>query len=352
MSPIGRFRVRGVPCFNDPMKRCAVIAALLGLALSCAASARAETIKLGLLKTTSAGPVYLAIEKGFFAAEGFEPQLVIFDAAQPVAVAVVSGDVDFGVTGITAGFYNLAGQGALKIIGAQGREAPGFHSLAFLESNRAYEAGLKSLDDLSGRTVALTQTGTPAHYALGAVAEKYRVPLASIRIVTLQSVPNIVSALTGGQTDAGATIVTVPMMPAIGRGDLRILAWVSAEIAFQDRAIFVATRTADEKRALIERFFRAFRKGAQAYHDAFIGPDEQPHDGPTAAEAIGIIAKYTGQPPEAVKLGIAYADPTLRVNVADVMRQIAWYKTQGMVKPEVDGNTIIDSRYVVPLPVR
>ena len=60
--------------------------------------------------------------------------------------------------------------------------------------------------------------------------------------------PNIVSALTGGQTDVGATIVTVPMMPAIERGDLRILAWVSDEIAFQDRAIFVATRTADEAR--------------------------------------------------------------------------------------------------------
>jgi NitT/TauT family transport system substrate-binding protein len=334
------------------MMRPAFAAALLAFVLAAAADAPAETIKLGLLKTTSAGPIYLAVEKGYFAAEGLEAQLVNFDAAQPVAVAVVSGDVDFGVTGITAGFYNLAGQGALKIIGAQGREAPGFHSLAFFESNRAYAAGLKSLGDLSGHTVALTQTGTPAHYALGAAAERHGVALASIRILTLQSVPNIVSALTGGQTDVGATILTVPMMPVIERGDLRILAWVSDEIAFQDRAIFVATRTADEKRPLIERFFRAFRKGAQAYHDAFIGPDEQPHDGPAAAETIAIIAKYTGQPPEAVKLGIAYVDPTLRLNVADVLRQIAWYKTQGMVKPDVDGNTIIDARYVVPLPAR
>jgi hypothetical protein len=38
-----------------------------------------------------------------------------------------------------------------------------------------------------------------------------------------------------------------------------------------------------------------------------------------------------------------FIDPALRVNVADVLRQIAWYKSQGMPKADVDGNQIIDS---------
>jgi NitT/TauT family transport system substrate-binding protein len=302
------------------------------------------------LKTTGAGPLYLAIEKGYFTANGIDAEMVFFDAAQPVAVAVVSGDVDIGATGLTAGFYNLAGQGALRIVAAHGREAPGFHNLGFLASNRAYEGGLKSVRDLGGRIVALTQAGTPGHYALGAIAEKYGIAFATIRTTAMQSVPNIVSALTGGQADAGVTVVTVPMMPVIDRGDLKLLAWVGDEIPFQDRAIFVATKTADQRRDVIERFFRAFRRGAQDYHDAFIGPDERPRDGPTAAETIDIIGKYVGQPTQAVKLGIAYIDPTLRVDVADVMRQIAWYKAQGMVKPDVDGDAIIDQRYVTKLP--
>ena len=324
--------------------------AVLALVLCGVGAARAEHIKIAGLKTTGAGPLYLAIEKGYFTANGIDAEMVFFDAAQPVAVAVVSGDVDFGATGLTAGFYNLAGHGELRIIGAQGREAPGFHNLGFLASNRAYEGGLKSVRDLGGRTVALTQAGTPGHYALGAIAEKYGIAFATIRTTAMQSVPNIVSALTGGQADAGVTVVTVPMMPVIDRGDLKLLAWVGDEIPFQDRAIFVATKTADERRDVIERFFRAFRRGAQDYHDAFIGPDERPRGGPTAAETIDIIGKYVGQPPEAVKLGIAYIDPTLRVDVADVMRQIAWYKAKGMVKPDVDGSAIIDQRYVTPLP--
>jgi hypothetical protein len=31
-----------------------------------------------------------------------------------------------------------------------------------------------------------------------------------------------------------------------------------------------------------------------------------------------------------------------------VLHQIAWYKSQGMVKGEVDGAAIMDPRYVLP----
>ena len=327
-----------------------IAAAVAALLTIWSGAAAADPIKIGAIRTAGAGPIFISIDKGYFAAEGLEAEIVFFEAAQPVAVAVVSGAIDFGVTGLTAGFYNLGSQGALRIIGAQGREAPGFHNVVLLASGRAYDAGLKSLRDLAGHSAAITQTGTPGHYALGLAAEKAGIPLASIRILTLNSVPNIISALTGGQADAGATVVTVPMVPTIERGDLRVLAWVSDEFPFQDRAIFVSTKTADERRDRIERFFRAFRKGAQDYHDAFIGPDERPKDGPTAQEMLALIARHVEQPPASVRLGIAYVDPSFRVDTRDVLRQIDWYKSQGMVKPEVDGETILDKRYVVPLP--
>ena len=96
------------------------LSAILGAAF--AAPAAAETLKVGILKLASSGAVFIAAEEGYFTAEGIEPSLVYFDAAQPVAVAAVSGDIDVGVTGLTAGFYNLAGKGALRIIGAQSRE--------------------------------------------------------------------------------------------------------------------------------------------------------------------------------------------------------------------------------------
>ena len=88
---------------------------------------------------------------------------------------------------------------------------------------------------------------------------------------------------------------------------------------------------------------RVYAKGAKDFHDALTGPDERPKDGPTVAAAIALIAKWGEQSPEQLRGGIAYIDPALRVNVADVLRQIAWYKSQGALKADVDGNQIIDS---------
>lgn len=65
----------------------------------------------------------------------------------------------------------------------------------------------------------------------------------------------------------------------------------------------------------IERFLRAYRKGARLYHDAVTGPDE-------------------------------------RVDVKDVLHQIAWFRTQGMVKGDLNPEDMIDRRYIIPLPAR
>jgi NitT/TauT family transport system substrate-binding protein len=160
----------------------------------------------------------------------------------------------------------------------------------------------------------------------------------------------VISAMMGGQVDGTVTVLATGYVLLIEKGDIKVLGWVGDEIPFQDRAIFVTTKTANERQDMLHRFLHAYRKGAKDFHDAFTGPDERPKDGPTAAATIVLIAEWVEQSPEQVRGGIAYIDPELRVNVADVLPQIAWYKSQGMLKADVDGNQIIDKRYVVPLP--
>src|SRR5690348_10659802 len=102
-----------------------VVGTIAGVALFSAAGtgASAERLKIGLIKIGTGGPMFVAQEKGSFAAEGLAAEFVFFDSAPPIAVATVSGDVDVGLAGLTAGFYSLAGQGALRIIAAANREA-------------------------------------------------------------------------------------------------------------------------------------------------------------------------------------------------------------------------------------
>ena len=97
--------------------------ALLG---TIAEAQAADRVSVGVLRFVSSGPLFLAVERGYFKEQGVDVDLKYFEAAQPIAVAAVSGDVDYGLTAFTGGFYNLAGQGQLKIIGAQSKEAKGF----------------------------------------------------------------------------------------------------------------------------------------------------------------------------------------------------------------------------------
>src|ERR1700742_642074 len=43
-----------------------------------------EPLTLGLNKGAGSGPAYIAIERGYFAAEGFDVKLAYFDAAEPI----------------------------------------------------------------------------------------------------------------------------------------------------------------------------------------------------------------------------------------------------------------------------
>ena len=75
--------------------------------------------KVGVLRLSSSAPVFIAQDKGYFRDAGLDIELKFFDAAQPIAVATTSGDIDFGITAFTAGLYNLAGKGTLKVIPLQ-----------------------------------------------------------------------------------------------------------------------------------------------------------------------------------------------------------------------------------------
>src|SRR5690348_10051394 len=175
------------------------------LAMSTGGMARAEEplkAKIGVLRLQSSAPVFIAQDKGYFREAGLNVELKFFDAAQPIAVATTSRDVDFGITAFTAGLYNLAGKGALKVIGGMSRERPGYPLIGYFASNKAYAAGLRTPKDLAGKRVAVTQVGSSFHYSLGLLADKYGFKLSTVKIVPLQSLSNAAAALKGETVDA------------------------------------------------------------------------------------------------------------------------------------------------------
>jgi NitT/TauT family transport system substrate-binding protein len=327
----------------------AALAALAITALAITGSANAaDHIKVGVVKVAANGPNFIAKDRGYFAAEGIDAEILPFDSAEPIAVAIVSGDIDFGATGPGAAFYNLAGQNKIRIISGLARDVPGFPVFTFVVSNQAYAGGFTSFAALTGHSISTTQFGAPSHYAINLIEQKFNIDPKTVRIVPLQSLPNQVSATVGGQVDAGVILATVAT-PAINRGTLKLVGYVGDVTPIQTGALFTSGKHADRDQDLVKRFLRAFHKAALDYHNAFIGPDEKRRDGPDAAAVLEIISKYVGQSPERLRAGISYIDAGATLDVNDILRQLAWFQAQGMVKPEVRGDQVFDKRYVVPL---
>ena len=306
----------------------------------------AEAIKIGSITAANVGPVYVALAKGYFAAEGLEVELVSFDAAQPVAVAAASGDVDFGSTGMTAAFLNLAAQGTLKIIGAGTWETKGFQSIGFMVSNQAYAAGVHSLKDMAGHSVGLTQVGTPLHYNIALALEKSGVDMKTVRIVPLQSNPNVASAIKGGQIDA-AVQTSANIYPLVEKNEAKLLGWASDFIQGQSEATMANTKFANEHPETVKKFLTAFRKAEATWDAAFTDKDGKRADQPAAKRMMEIASKNLSLPPDVLAKGIAYYDSQSRVALPDVQRAIDWYYSQGMIKEKLDAASLVDKRFAI-----
>ena len=306
-----------------------------------------DAIKIGVFKNSVYGPFFVADARGYFAQEKLQAELVYFDSTLLLGTAVASGSIDFSAGNATAAIYNLGGQGALRIIAGFAQDSPGFQSFAFAASNRAYDAGLKNVAALSGHTVAVQSLGAAAGYIISLVAAKYHLDPATIRELPLQSNSNMVTAVTGGTADAFLGPAT-PIIPVIQQGNAKLLGFSGDEVPWQLGTIYTATKTANDRRDVTERFLRAYRKGIHDYDDAFVDASGKRRDSADAPAVLDILSKHLDQPPEAVKPALGYVSAEGRLDVTDILRQIAWYKSQGMIKPDVDAEKTIDKRYEVP----
>src|SRR5437868_11185079 len=321
------------------------------LAMSASGIARADDVlkaKIGVLRLSSSAPVFIAQDKGYFREAGLDIELKFFDAAQPIAVATTSGDVDFGVTAFTAGLYNLAGKGTLKVIGGMSREKAGYPLIGYFASNNAYAAGLKTPKDLAGKRVAVTQVGSSFHYSLGLLADRYGFKLADVKIVPLQSLSNAAAALKGETVDAALLPVSTARK-LMDDGGAKLLGWVGDETPWQLGAVFASPKTLAD-RALVKKFLGVLARADREYHDVILAAIK---DGVAPVDArtrplLEIIAKYTNLPVEQVVGNCAYIDPEGKLDVANVANQIGWLQEQGFVDKGFAADTIIAREYVKP----
>lgn len=309
--------------------------------------ARAQSrTTVGALRFTSHAPSFLALERGYFADEGLAVDLGFFQAAQPMAVAIASGDVDFGVTAITGGLISLADKGAAKVIGGGLSEEPGIEGQKILASNAAFEAGLTDPSQLGGRSFGMTQAGSSFHYMGSEIAAAEGVEMS---FKALQKVPAVIGALKSGQIDAWSIVPHIAR-PLADSGGARIIGAVSDYLPdYQVTTVFTSADTAANQRDRTAAFLRAFSRGAADYNAALV--DRTAGEAATE-EMVALLAPYVypDRPLEEARTPILQGSMRInegaRLNAGSVRRQLDWFRSEGLVPEGVGYETLVDESYV------
>lgn len=298
-------------------------------------------VTLGMLRLTSSAPLFIAMDKGFFAEEGIEIEPQWFDAAHPIAVSTASSKVDVGATGITASLYNMAANGQkLGIVADKGREQKGYSSSALLVTTDNYNAGVKSLKDLKGKRIGITQKGSTFHYMLGRMLETQGMSLNDVEIVPLSKLSAVMAALESKQIDG--CILNEPNITKVQKaGYGKLVVQVGDVIPYQTSAIFYSPDFMKNKDAAV-RFMRAYNKACNYYYEAAV----EKKDAKKLEEVVNIVAKYVKAPAEDIKAGLPYIDKDGKLLVSDIATQIKWYTANKMISGTLDAKDVANTSFL------
>jgi len=316
----------------------------MGLAAPAVAAGR--KITLGALRFTSHSGTFVALEREYFKQAGMDVEVKFFQAAQPMAVAIASGDVDYAVTAISGGLVSLADKGAIKVIGGALQEEAGIDGQKFLVSDAAFKAGVTAPSMLDGKSYGISTAGSSFHYMGAKMAAAEGI---DVKFKPLQKVGAIIGALKSGQIDAWSIVPHIAK-PLAGSGAVHIVGDVQTYLPdYQVTTVFTSAKNAADEKQMTQDYLDAYAKGVADYNAAMIARDGG-DDGVNAM--VDLIHKYvyTDRPREKAAPSIINGTMRLnegaKLNVASVRDQLEWFQSEGLVGKDITLDTLVDGSFV------
>ncbi len=322
-------------------------ATLLTLLMAKPVLAEDSAINVGALRFTSHAASFVAFERGYFKEEGLDVTFKFFQAAQPMAVAVASKDVDYAVTAISGGLISLAEKGAAKVIGGALMEEEGIDGQKIIVSDAAFKAGLTSPAQLDGKSWGITQAGSSFHYMGAKIAGKEG---ASLSYKPLQKTGAVIGAIKSGQIDSWSIVPHIAK-PLSKGGAVHIIGDVADYIPdYQVTVVFTSADNAANERKKSEAFLRAFSRGADDFNAALV---DKTAGEEAAEEMVKLVHKYvyTDRPYEkaapSIRNGAMRISKNAALNIDSVQDQLSWFQSEDLVKDSITIETLVDSSYSV-----
>jgi NitT/TauT family transport system substrate-binding protein len=309
-------------------RRClpAIILLLAGMFVAgCAQSGTPEktVVRLGYIPIVDLSGLYLAMDRGYFEQEGIQVELTAMSGGATILPAVAAGSLDIGFSNVLS--VILASSQGFDFVIVSHVENEDTESRTHMVIVKE-DSPIQTPKDLAGKRVAVNTFNNIEHLMTQKWLEEHGVDPAGVAFTEL-SFPDMPPALVQGQVDAVVTSEPYGTI-ALSQGG-RVLGYQYAETV-PDSAVasFVTTsRWAKANPALLERFVRAYRRGAA---EAAADPALQRE----------VIPKYTRVEPE---LARQIRLVTLKSSLDPA--QLQWWADEalarGLLKEPLDTRSLI-----------
>jgi NitT/TauT family transport system substrate-binding protein len=228
-------------------------------ALTLGAPAQAQT-KITVGKTNGGSgfhvPSYIAMDQGFFKAEGLDASFVTLQG-RALVTAGLTGSVDF--VPIPSGGSQAALSGAeIRYVVGQSLKSQ------WLIATRP---NIDKVEDLKGKTVGYGRAGS-ADYDEGAavLSRAFKMEVGKdYKVISFQGEPERIAALVNG--DIEAALISVPHAPRAVNAGMKILLRTGDYIQRAGGTMWTRKSYVDEHPDTVKKFIRAIARGVMFYRD-------------------------------------------------------------------------------------
>ena len=291
-----------------------------------------ETVRMGFIPVVTAGPLAVAIERGYFTEVGIKNDLKEMRTSGLRLQALMAGELDVNWGGFGADVVNAISEGApVRIMADNGQEREGFTYAYWMVRKDLWDSGaVRVYKDFKGRTISTGGTkGSLNHMLLLAALNKGGLTMKDINFVLVQhpQMPNafaskaidisyIMEPISTEALDMGVGVIMAPTTDVAPKG-------------IQTAILMMNTNFVKGKRNIAQAWMKAFLRGVSDYNLALSkGVDKE--------DFYRIVAKYTKLDVSILRrCGFPFFNPKGRLNEDSTLAQLDYYYQEGVLKKRV-----------------
>jgi NitT/TauT family transport system substrate-binding protein len=282
-------------------------------------------VKVGAIPIVDVAPLHLGKEKGFFAEQGIEVEVVNTTGGAAAVPGVVSGEFDFAFGNVVSLIVARSQKLPLKAI-AEGNSSTGQQGKDFGGIVVPKDSPIRTAAELAGKTVAVNNLKNVGDTTVRASIRKAGGDPSTVKFVEL-AFPDMPAAVASNRVDAAW--VVEPFFTVTQNQGARVIAsnFVDTAPNMTVATYFTTEKMIKQKADLVKRFTAAIEKSLQYAQEH---PDE----------VRKVLLTYTKIDPAVAEKMTLPAWPT-EINRESVQMMADLMLSDGLVKEKVDVSELL-----------